>query len=101
MKIKINKIYIPSDKVISRSIDKTLIIIPVEMNSNSIDFNEALYSLESIGIEIWNRLSDKIPVKTLCLELEKKYNASLETITNDVLELLTDLADKGLIIEQK
>lgn len=99
MKIKLNKIYIPSKKVISRLIDETLIIVPIETGVGCVDFDESLYSLEDIGKDIWERLNQKSTVEKLCSDLTSKYNASLETITNDVVDLLEDLLEKDLIIE--
>ena len=101
MEIKINKIYIPSEKIISRLIDDTLIIVPIETDLGCVDFDESLYSLEDIGKDIWERLRHKITVEKLCSDLTDKYNASLEIITKDVLDLLADLLEKGLISEYR
>ena len=101
MQIKLDKIYIPSEKIISRLIDDTLIIVPVETGTGSVDFDESLYSLEDIGREIWEKLGSKITVEKLCSDLTDKYNASLETILKDVIDLLKDLLEKGLIIEYR
>jgi len=99
--IKPEKIYIPSDKIIARFIDETLIIVPVETDTGTVDFDESLYSLEDTGREIWDRLGAKITVEKLCAELAEKYNAPLGTITLDVIELLEELLNKGLIVDYK
>ncbi len=99
MEIQPEKIYVPSEKIVSRFIDDTLIIVPVETGTGSVDFDESLYSLEDTGLEIWNMLPRKITVKKLCAELAGKYNSSISKITLDVIELLEDLMKKGLIAE--
>ncbi len=99
MQIKPEKIYVPSNKIISRMIDDTLIIVPVESGTGAVDFDESLYSLENTGREIWDRLDGKISVEKLCAELAEQYNAPLGTITLDVIELLEELMEKGLIVE--
>jgi len=96
-KISLNHIYIPSKKVISRLIEDDLIIVPVE--SDTIDFDHSLYSLKDIGKEIWGQLNKKNTIKKLCHDLSLEYNASIEIIQKDVMELLTDLLDKGLIVK--
>lgn len=97
--IKLDKIYIPSEKIVSRVIDTNLIIVPIEGNNGCVDLDESLYALEDIGKDIWERLNQKITVEKLCADLILTYEAPLETITKDVIELLNDLLEKRLIVE--
>ncbi|MDA3917428.1 MAG: PqqD family protein [Deltaproteobacteria bacterium] len=99
MQIELNKIYIPSKKIVSRLIDDTLIIVPVETGTGSVDFDESLYSLEETGKKIWEKLNSHITIQQLCSDLANEYNASKETITKDVTDLMQDLLKKGLIVE--
>lgn len=55
------------------------------------------YGLGTIGSEIWKRLQLPVRVGDLIENLTEEYDASKETIERDVLELLTQLADEGLI----
>ncbi len=100
-KIHLNKIYVPSEKIIARQIEDDLIIVPVEAGNGTVDFDESLYSLEGTGREIWEKLKNKDTVKDLCVGLAAEYDASIDTITRDVSDLLSDLLTKGLIVESK
>jgi len=95
-KIELNKIYIPSDKVVSRLIEDELIIVPIE--SDTIDFDHTLFSLTKTGREIWERLDKETTVQQICTDFSKKYNASIDTISADVVELLEDLLKRQLIL---
>lgn len=100
-KINLNKIYVPSGKIIARQIEDDLIIVPIEVGTGVVDFDDCLYSLEGTGREIWEKLKDKIILKTLCSDLAEEYDAPQDTIIKDVIELLEDLLAKGLIVESK
>jgi hypothetical protein len=99
VKIDLNKIYIPSEKIIARHIEDDLIIVPVEAGTGTVDFDESLYSLEGTGREIWENLKTKTNVEIICSQLADEYDAPLDTIIKDVTELLTELLIKGLIVE--
>ena len=54
--------------------------------------------MDPIAVEIL-QLVDGETVKIIANELSKKFNAPLETILADVIEMLQDLSDKGFIEE--
>ncbi|MCG8638896.1 MAG: PqqD family protein [Desulfobacterales bacterium] len=96
-KIQINTAYIPSDKIIARTIEDDLVLVPIE--SDTVNFDHSLYSLTPTGKEIWQRLSPETTVEQMCRTLASEYDESYETILKDTLELLNDLLDKGLIVQ--
>jgi Coenzyme PQQ synthesis protein D (PqqD) len=55
------------------------------------------YGLGIIGSEIWKKLQFPVRVGDLIANLTEEYEGSRETIERDVLELLSQLADEGLI----
>lgn len=55
------------------------------------------YGLGAIGSEIWKRLESPVRVSDLVAELTERYEAQPGLIERDVLELLTQLAEEGLI----
>ena len=93
--INLDQIYVPSDSIVSRYIENELIIVPID--SDTIDLEHSLYSLNKIGIQIWKRLDPSTTIDQICLDLAEKFEAPLETIQNDVLELIDDLLEKNLI----
>jgi hypothetical protein len=55
------------------------------------------YGLGEIGSDIWARLQNPIRVEDLVSGLSEEYEADPGVIEQDVLSLLTQLADEGLI----
>jgi hypothetical protein len=50
-----------------------------------------------IGSEIWSRLASPVRVADLIEDFSGRYEAAPGVIEHDVLQLLTQLADEGLI----
>ena len=55
------------------------------------------YALGEIGSDIWIRLQSPVRVGDLIAQLSGDYDAPPGVIETDVLELLTQLAEEGLI----
>jgi Coenzyme PQQ synthesis protein D (PqqD) len=55
------------------------------------------YGLGGIGSEIWSKLASPVRVADLIEELRGSYEAPPGVIERDVLQLLKQLADEGLI----
>jgi Coenzyme PQQ synthesis protein D (PqqD) len=55
------------------------------------------YGLGGIGSEIWGKLESPVRVADLVEEFSGRYEAPPGVIERDVLQLLTQLADEGLI----
>ena len=55
------------------------------------------YGLGAIGSDIWSRLMSPVRVSDLVNELSMRYEAPPGVIERDVLRLLSQLAEEGLI----
>jgi hypothetical protein len=53
--------------------------------------------LDAIGREIWDGLASPITLADLCAKLSRRFNASVETIAQDVAVFIRELLDQGLI----
>lgn len=53
--------------------------------------------LDDIGREIWGGLAVPTSIHDLCARLSRQFNASVETIAQDVTIFIQELADQGLI----
>ncbi len=58
---------------------------------------DAYFSLDEIGADIWHRLEQPIGVGALCEALGRDYEAEPATIHRDVLALLNQMAVAELI----
>jgi hypothetical protein len=62
------------------------------------DIHGGLYfGLDAIGTDIWYRLEKPMTVVALAASLSEDYEADAATIEHDVLVLLADLAERGLV----
>jgi hypothetical protein len=55
------------------------------------------YGLGEIGSDIWSKLASPVRVEDLVEELNARYEAPPGVVERDVLQLLTQLAEEGLI----
>ncbi len=55
------------------------------------------YGLGEIGSEIWSRLTSPVRVSDLVDGLSERYEAPPGVIERDVVQLLSQLAEEGLI----
>lgn len=55
------------------------------------------YGLGIMGSEIWSRLASPVRVADLVGDLSEQYEAPPGVIERDVLHMLTQLAEEGLI----
>lgn len=78
-----------SEGQLSTEIDNEMVLMSITQGK--------YFNLDAIGTDIWKRLGNKITVADLCTALLDEYDADAETINNDVLALLNQLAAKGLI----
>jgi hypothetical protein len=55
------------------------------------------YGLGETGTSVWRRLESPIRVDDLCRELMLEYNADAQTLVGDVIALLEQMQEEGLI----
>lgn len=58
---------------------------------------ERVFEPDPIAVEILKRCDGQTTVATLAVELAKEYNAPLPDITADIISMLQELADKGVV----
>ncbi len=96
--IDMNTIYAISEKLVTRTIEGELLIIPIEdgLSENQDD----IFSLNDTGYSTWQLMDGKNSVHDIITALVNEYNAPVETVKQDVLSLLTQLAARKMIVEQ-
>ncbi len=58
---------------------------------------ERVLVLDDIANAVLEKLDGATAIETLCAALAEQYETDVEIVQADVLELLTDLRDKGMI----
>ena len=97
-RIDLEDIYVRSDDVVSRAIEEEFILVPI--TSGIGDLEDALYTLNETGREIWERLEPGKSVAALVDELFEEFEAPKQTITGDVIGILTELAKLRMVIKK-
>ena len=77
-------------------IDGKAEIVNGEIVLMSIDTGK-YYGLDAIGSDIWGRLQTPIRVEALCNALAADYDAEAGRIEGDVIALLEELLEQGLV----
>ncbi len=74
------------------------LVTEIEGEMVMMDVKSGLYfNLDTIGSDIWRRIAEPVSVLALCEAMERNYDADLMTIRKDVLELLAQMAEHGLV----
>ncbi len=95
---KLARIYARSHDLVEREIEGEIIIVP--LTSGIGDLEDELFSLNSVGRDVWARIDGKRCVSGIVKELEEVYQVGREKITADVLGFLAELAKRKLIVEE-
>ena len=90
-------IYAPSEKVVPRTIQGKLIIVPIE--DGVANFEDAMFSFNKTGTRIWECIEQKQTLGEIIHTLQDTYNADADTIEQGVLKLIDTLLEKGIIEE--
>ena len=86
----------PSEDVVSREIEGELIIVPI--TSGIGDLEDELYTLNDTGRAIWHRLDGRRTLAEIAADLETEFDAPLETIIQDVMGLVGELASRKIVV---
>lgn len=76
--------------VVHQTIDGEVVIINLATGT--------YYSLRAVGAEIWQLLERGATLDDVVAVLERRYDASKEAVVSAVDELVTTLADEGLLV---
>ena len=93
--IDIEKSYIRSQDVVARAIEDEYILVPIASGIG--DMEDALYTLNETGREIWTRLAPGKTINSLIDELHLEFDASREVINKDVCGILLELLNLKMI----
>lgn len=78
-----------NDSVLSTEVDGEMVMMDVEQG--------VYFGLDAIGTDIWHRLATPATPADLAEALAGDYEAEVETIERDLLALLAQMAERGLI----
>lgn len=80
-----------SGDVMASQVDNELVMMDIERGM--------YYALNPVGAEIWARLAEPQQVADLCAQLQQEYAVDRATCEADVLAVLNDMAENGLLVQ--
>jgi coenzyme PQQ biosynthesis protein PqqD len=97
MTIKSDSVLLPSNDLIAKEVDEEFIIVVIKAGVSNIE--DDLFSLNDTGEAIWNLLDGKRTVSEVIEILKSEYQATDNTIEQDVFHMLDQLLQKNILIE--
>lgn len=97
-KTRLDAVFAPSPDVVAREIEGEMIIVPITAGIGGIE--DALFTLNETGREIWVRLDGKCSLKDIVVELAADYDAGVDEIGVDVLGLVEELTARGMLVRK-
>ena len=96
--IEMDSIYCISGDLVARNIEGEMVIIP--LSSGIGDLSSEMYSLNTTGVAVWEKLDGKKNLNTIIAQIAADYDSPYDTIKDDVMKLISDLSEKKLIIKK-
>ncbi|WP_320040608.1 PqqD family protein [uncultured Desulfobacter sp.] len=93
----LDTIYAPSEKIISRDILGEIVIVPIE--SGIADFSDAMFSFNETGALAWKCIEQKKTIRQICSAIAEEYDADTSRIETGIKTLISELLEKGIIVE--
>ncbi|MCB0231835.1 MAG: PqqD family protein [Anaerolineae bacterium] len=76
-------------QIISRKVDDEALIIHLTSGS--------YYSLNAVGTRVWDSIDGTRTAEDVAKIIQSEYDAEFELIETEVMSLLTDLVEEGLV----
>jgi hypothetical protein len=90
----LDTVFVKGKDFLTRNIAGETLIIPLRGRVGDLD---ALFTLNEVGVRVWGLIDGKANVGQIAQAISEEYDVSEEAATSDVSELLTTMADAGLI----
>ncbi len=89
VKLSIESVVVVSDNVVSCDLDTEAAILNLK--------DGVYYGLDPIGAKIWNLIQKPITLTEVMETILNEYDVNSEQCKNDVLELIEELLENGLV----
>jgi hypothetical protein len=84
----LNKIYKKSENIVTRVIEKEMILVPIQKEVANLD---QFYVLNETGKRIWELIDGKNSVEKIINEITHEFNIKKEKAKKDVIKFIKDL----------
>jgi hypothetical protein len=93
-----DRVYARSEDVVAREIEDEFLLVPIASGIG--DMEDALYTLNETGREIWQRLDGQKTLEDLAAELCEEYDADADEIRQDVCGLVGELEKLNMVAKK-
>jgi len=94
--IQLNSIYRQADNIVTRKVMDETLLVPISGDIASMD---EIYTLNDTGAFIWQALDGKSSLAEIGEQLAKSFDAEYSVVETDLLEIIGELAEAGLVAE--
>ena len=83
---------VPSPEVLVQELDGEAVLLNLE--------SERYFGLDDVGTRVWQHLLEHRRLDRVCEEMQKEYDVDGPTLRADVLRLVAELVEAGIVIVQ-
>ncbi len=94
MRVDLTGVFKHADNIVTRKVMDETLLVPI---SGDLASMEELYTLNDTGAFIWEALDGTATLAEIARKLHQCYDAPPEEIQTDMLEIMSNLAEVGLI----
>lgn len=94
--ITLDSVCVPSQGVVAREIEGEIVIVPVVRGIGRGE--DELYTLNETAQAIWQKLDGELTLKGVAEALADEFDTPLAELEVDVLGLVKELADRGILV---
>ncbi|CAK8724594.1 Coenzyme PQQ synthesis protein D (PqqD) [Candidatus Electrothrix laxa] len=94
--MQLDIVLIKADNIVTRKVMDETLLVPISGELASMD---NLYSLNETGACVWEALDGSRSLAEIGAQLERLYDTNLETIESDLLDLVSEFFEAGLVVE--
>ena len=84
-----------NDSLVARDLAGEKVIIPIRGRVGDLN---SIYTLNHVANEVWNLLDGRRAVSEIVSRLQQEYEVDPATLADDVLRVLNEMKEEGLIV---
>ncbi len=96
--VPLQSVWTPSEDVVAREIEGELILVPIVAGIG--DCEDAIFTLNETGRDVWQRLDGVRTLAQVAAELASEYDAPSAQIETDVTGLVAELCQRRMLIKK-
>jgi hypothetical protein len=96
-RLTLQTVLVPSDDVVSRTIDGELVIVPLDAGVGDAD---DIFTLNETGAAVWELLDGERSLAEMVEDVCRRFDVPQAEVEADVLEFAADLLARGFAVEQ-